>query len=157
MSVLTHPWISSPSDGLSSSTLQTQLEVENSISTLLTAHIASFASPLLQKSSHLNFLTRLLIKELPAGFTGLDASRPWLLYWCLHSLALLEGELDLGSRMRVANTLEFCQGGGVEGIGGFGGGPGQLGHLAPSFAAVESLSYAGEEGWEMIDRSVLIF
>lgn len=30
---------------------------------------------------------------LPAGYIGLDASRVWLLFWIVHSLALLQEPL----------------------------------------------------------------
>ncbi|GAA5859481.1 hypothetical protein JCM1840_004634 [Sporobolomyces johnsonii] len=148
-SVLTAPWVPTPTDGvIGSETLNAQLETETTISSVLTDHIASSATPLLQKSTHTAFLTRLLKAPLPAGFTGLDASRPWLLYWTLHSLALFDGELDASARARVVETLKHCQ----NPDGGFGGGPGQLSHLAPSYAAVCALAYTGEEGWACIDR-----
>lgn len=31
--------------------------------------------------------------QLPGGFVSLDASRPWICYWVLHGLALLEAPL----------------------------------------------------------------
>lgn len=148
LAVLTTPWISSPSDGIDSETLTTQLETEQIISDSLTKHIATFDPPLLQKSQHLSFLTRFLTAPLSAGYTGLDASRPWILYWVLHSLSLFDGELDPDGKTRVLDTLRACQ----NPDGGFGGGPGQISHLAPSYAAVSALAYAGEEAWSMIDR-----
>ncbi|ORY42982.1 Farnesyltransferase subunit beta [Leucosporidium creatinivorum] len=134
-SVLTMPWTPSPSDGVESETLTTQIEVEQTISSLLTTHMSSSNSTLLQKHQHLNFLTAILRKPLHPGYTALDASRPWLLYWTLHSMALFEGELDVGGKTRVVDTLRACQ----NPEGGFGGGPGQMSHLAP-------------RGWDMIDR-----
>lgn len=44
--------------------------------------------PRLRRDKHVQFLQRFLGK-LPTGFTALDASRPWMLYWCLNGLALL--------------------------------------------------------------------
>lgn len=42
--------------------------------------------------------------------------------------------------------------------GGFGGGPGQLAHLLPTYAAVAALAIAGQPGpgggWDDIDRYV---
>lgn len=81
-------------------------------------------------------------------FTGLDASRPWLLYWAVHSLALFDGELDAVAKSRIVDTLKRFQ----NPDGGFGGGPGQLSHLAPTYASVATLCYIGEEGWKAIDR-----
>jgi len=86
--------------------------------------------------------------ELPQGYTSLDASRPWLLYWVLHSFALLGGELDRPGKARVVELLAACQAPG----GGFGGGPGQVPHLAPTYAAVCALVYVGEEGFDVVDR-----
>ncbi|GAA5989927.1 hypothetical protein JCM11641_002813 [Rhodosporidiobolus odoratus] len=143
------PWIPSPTDGVASSeTLKLQVEAEQSISSLLTEHMSASASPLLQKNQHVAFLTRLIRSPLPRMFTGLDASRPWLLYWTMHSLALFEGDLDAPSKARVVETLQRCQN--VD--GGFGGGPGQMSHLAPSYAATCALAYVGEAGWAAIDR-----
>lgn len=110
--------------------------------------MGSNSSPLLQTSSHTAFLTRLLKSPLPMHFTGLDASRPWLLYWTVHSLALFDGELDAPAKLRIVETLQKFQ----NTDGGFGGGPGQLSHLAPTYAAVATLCYIGEPGWKMINR-----
>lgn len=148
MTVLTAPWIQTPSDGVESETLDTQIETENIITAVLTEHMGSGASPLLQTSSHTAYLTRLLKSPLPMPFTGLDASRPWLLYWTVHSLALFDGELDPTAKSRVVETLKKFQ----NPDGGFGGGPGQLSHLAPTYASVATLCYVGEAGWEAIDR-----
>ncbi|KAK4704788.1 protein farnesyltransferase subunit beta, partial [Phenoliferia sp. Uapishka_3] len=147
-SVLTLPWVSTPSDGIPSPTLDSQLETESLISKTLTSHISTFLPPTLQKSNHLNFLTRLIREPLHAGYTGLDASRPWLLYWTLHSMALFEAGLDQAGKKRVVDTLAKCQ----NPDGGFGGGPGQMSHLAPSYAAVLALAYVGEDGFKMINR-----
>ncbi|GAA5901755.1 hypothetical protein JCM8208_003577 [Rhodotorula glutinis] len=148
-SVLTAPWISTPSDGVpTSDTLRLQHEAEQSISHLLTDHLAATAPPSLDRDAHTRYLTKLLTQPLAKHFTGLDASRPWILYWSIHALALLDGELDAAARHRVVQTLGRCQ----NPDGGFGGGPGQLSHLAPSYAAVCALAYAGDEGWNSIDR-----
>ncbi|BGP18371.1 hypothetical protein JCM10213_000370 [Rhodosporidiobolus nylandii] len=148
-SVLTMPWVATPSDAVANTeTLKVQVEAEQSISSLLTQHMNDTAAPLLQKNQHINFLTRLIRQPLPPMFTGLDASRPWLLYWVMHSLGLFEGELDVPSKARVVETLKACQ----NPDGGFGGGPAQMSHLAPSYAATCALAYVGEEGWKAIDR-----
>ena len=153
LTVLTAPWISTPSDGVpSSDTLRLQHDAEQAISHLLTDHLAATAPPALHRDTHARYLTKLLTQPLPKHFTGLDASRPWLLYWAIHALALLDGELDRDASRRVVDTLRRCQ----NKDGGFGGGPGQLSHLAPSYAAVCALAYTGEEGWNSIDGCVLL-
>ena len=43
----------------------------------------------LARDKHLNSLHSLLADGLPAGYTALDASKPWLLYWALMALSLL--------------------------------------------------------------------
>ncbi|GAA5906746.1 protein farnesyltransferase [Sporobolomyces salmoneus] len=150
-SVLTAPWIQTPSDGLESETLEAQTETENQISAVLTEFIGSGSSPLLDVASHTAFVSRLLKYPLPMHFTGLDASRPWLLYWTVHSLALFDGELDSAAKSRIVETLKRFQ----NPDGGFGGGPGQLSHLAPTYASVATLCYVGEAGWNAIDRASL--
>lgn len=147
--VLTAPWVPTPSDGVpTSETLRVQHEAEQSISSLLTDYLSASADPQLHRDTHTAFLTRLLKAPLPRQYTGLDASRPWLLYWSIHSLALFDGDLDAQAKRRVVETLKHCQ----NPDSGFGGGPGQLSHLAPSYAAVCALAYTGEDGWKAIDR-----
>ena len=66
--------------------------------------------------------------------SALDASRPWLCYWIVHSLALLDALPDESEdpilTARVVDTLKRMQR--IDGtlLGGFGGGPGQLPHCA---------------------------
>jgi protein farnesyltransferase subunit beta len=47
-----------------------------------------FGVPRLERDNHINFLYDSL-GEYPAGFVGLDASRPWMLYWALTGLSIL--------------------------------------------------------------------
>ena len=44
--------------------------------------------PALQRPDHLEYLYDSL-EDYPAGFAGLDASRPWMVYWALAALSLL--------------------------------------------------------------------
>ena len=113
--------------------------------------------PLL-KEKHTAFVTR-NIQFLPEGTQGLHCSRPWLVYWTLHAadllgvLSRLYGQVPQAS---IAQFLMMCwsEDDGVgdresleEGVavpqyrcGGFGGGPGQVPHLATSYAAVSALA-----------------
>ena len=98
--------------------------------------------PKLNRTKTVGFLRKGL-KDLSEGYECLDASRPWLVYWILHSLELL-GELDAVSAEDKAAVVRFlanCQ----DPDGGFAGGPGQLAHLAPTYAAVNSLTIIGTE------------
>lgn len=143
------PWISSPTDGVETATIASQLETESLISSALTQHTSSASpAPLLRSSQHLSFLTRILAHPLPVHYTGLDASRPWLLYWVIHSIGLFQGDLDASGKKRVIETLRSCQ----NPDGGFGGGPGQISHLAPSYCSVVALAYIGVDAFEMVDR-----
>ena len=81
----------------------------------------------------------------------LDASRPWLVYWMLHSLALLDAlPNDDDFLLRVVSTLSHMFN---KSTGGYGGGPQQLAHCAPTYAAVLSLLTVGTpEAYHSIDR-----
>lgn len=99
------------------------------------------------RQKHAAFLTRpLRFKEnmmLPSSYMSLDSSKPWILYWTLQGLDLIdrlptEDETLVG----VVKTLESCWTNcseNEEDGGGFGGGYGQLPHCATSFAAVSAL------------------
>ena len=45
------------------------------------------------------------LSALPAGFTALDASRPWIVFWVVHSLALLEAPLPAEVSGRRGSTV----------------------------------------------------
>ncbi|KAH0537238.1 hypothetical protein FGG08_005940 [Glutinoglossum americanum] len=49
--------------------------------------------PNLDRKAHIAFLHSSL-GELPAGFVGVDASRPWMLYWALAGLYLLGEDIS---------------------------------------------------------------
>ncbi|KAK0672061.1 terpenoid cyclases/protein prenyltransferase alpha-alpha toroid [Cercophora samala] len=103
--------------------------------------------PSLRREAHINFLHASL-GRLPGRFVAADASRPWFLYWCLSGLAML-GEDVTQYRDAVKETARSMQ----NASGGFGGGGGQLSHLATSYAVVLALAIVGgEEGFEVIDR-----
>ena len=85
----------------------------------------------LQRDEHVAYLLKSL-RRLSAGFVALDASRCWLCYWIVHSLTLLGEALPADVADDVVAFLALCQ----CADGGFGGGPGQMAHLAPTYAAV---------------------
>ena len=87
---------------------------------------------------------------LPGSFVSLDASRPWIAFWCLHSLALLGIDLDQGPHpslpglpdpSALVRFFDSCQHPG----GGYGGGPGQDAHTATTYAAVAGLVTLGTD------------
>ena len=110
--------------------------------------------PTLNRSKTVSFLLKGL-HGLSEGYECLDASRPWLVYWILHSLELL-GEINSLTdevKSAVVRFLGNCQ----DPEGGYAGGPGQLAHLAPTYAAVNALTIIGtEEAYSVTDRDKLV-
>jgi protein farnesyltransferase subunit beta len=92
------------------------------------------ALPALDTPDHKKYCLQKL-EVLPASFTALAASRPWLLFWSVRSLTLLGHELTIDFKRKCIRLLMNCQ----SASGGFGGGPGQLPHLAPTYAACATL------------------
>ncbi|EFN50919.1 hypothetical protein CHLNCDRAFT_28585 [Chlorella variabilis] len=79
--------------------------------------------------------------QLPSGFISLDASRTWICYWVTHRCrpALLGGPVPQApDRDSIIAFIASCQ----HPEGGFGGGPYQLAHLAPTYAATVCLQLA---------------
>ncbi|KIX00949.1 uncharacterized protein Z518_10015 [Rhinocladiella mackenziei CBS 650.93] len=106
-----------------------------------------FGVPNLEREDHINFLHDNLA-EFPAPFVGIDASRPWMVYWALLSLYVL-GEDISPFRSRVVKTFYPMQ----NATGGIGGGHGQYSHLAGTYAALLSLALVGgDEAYSLIDR-----
>lgn len=107
--------------------------------------------PKLNRDVHVSYLKKGL-KHLSESYECLDASRPWLCYWILHSLELLDHPLSDDMISHVSLFLSKCQ----CKDGGFAGGPGQEAHLAPTYAAVNALCILGtEEAYRVINRKTL--
>ncbi|XP_067895576.1 protein farnesyltransferase subunit beta [Heterodontus francisci] len=112
----------------------------------------SMLQPVLQREKHFQYLKKGL-RHLSESYSCLDASRPWLCYWILHSLELLGEPLDECMASNICQFLTRCQ----SPNGGFGGGPGQEPHLAPTYAAVNALCIIGtEEAYSVINREKLL-
>ncbi|OAL52414.1 terpenoid cyclases/Protein prenyltransferase [Pyrenochaeta sp. DS3sAY3a] len=109
-----------------------------------------FGIPKLQRELHSKML-KMILGDYPAKFAMMDASRPWIVYWGLQSMTALG--LDISAyQKRVAHTFSLAQ----HPDGGFGGGYGQLSHIACTYAAVLSLAMAGgAEAYETINRKSL--
>ncbi|XP_076054899.1 farnesyl transferase beta subunit isoform X2 [Oratosquilla oratoria] len=132
-----------------------QMKVEQSVSAMFNFFMSRRSmdekAPTLTRDRHTGYLKRGL-KNLPEAFSCLDASRPWLVYWGLHALELLDEKLEAEEQKDVANFLKICQ----NTVGGFGGGPGQYSHLAPTYAAVNAVAILGtKEAYDIIDRESL--
>lgn len=86
-------------DGVTTDTSRQQLDLEGSVEDiyreLLTADAAEQEALLtLRRRDHINYLYGGL-QTLSSSYVSLDASRPWICYWILHSLALLGAPLPL--------------------------------------------------------------
>jgi protein farnesyltransferase subunit beta len=57
---------------------------------------------LVQKKFHLSYVVRNLVQGFPSRYASQDVSQPWLMYYTLQSLSLLQTELDKGNRQRYA-------------------------------------------------------
>lgn len=103
--------------------------------------------PYFYRSEHIKFLERSL-RFLSTGYECLDSSRPWMVYWILQSAHLLNFKFSNEVLGDVVNFLTNCR----CPLGGFGGGPSQIPHLAPTYAAVLSLCLIeSDEALEAID------
>lgn len=122
-------------DGLPTPTSRDQAELEARVLALYRELVEvgfSEEDPdlVLSRKQHAKYLGAGL-GELPSGFIALDASRAWICYWITHGLALLGAPLPAAvPRPALLAFLASCQHPG----GGFGGGPYQLAHLAPTYA-----------------------
>ncbi|KAH8395525.1 hypothetical protein KR222_000501 [Zaprionus bogoriensis] len=105
----------------------------------------------LNRVEHHRYLDAML-RKLPSNYQCLDSSRPWCVYWILQSAQLLSFTFDDATLDGVVQFLSKCR----APTGGFGGGPGQYAHLAPTYAAVNSLCIIGtERAYRAIDRDSL--
>ncbi|XP_038718635.1 protein farnesyltransferase subunit beta-like isoform X2 [Tripterygium wilfordii] len=105
----------------------------------------------IQRDNHSEFLTKGL-RKLSPSFCVLDANRPWLCYWILHSIALLGDSVDDQLENNAVDFLNRCQ----DSNGGYGGGPGQMPHLATTYAAVNTLvTLGGQKALSSINRCKL--
>ncbi|KAL3423648.1 prenyltransferase and squalene oxidase [Phlyctema vagabunda] len=106
--------------------------------------------PHLHRERHIQFLHKSM-RNLPAPFVAADASRPWMFYWALNGLSTL-GEDASAYRERLLSTARPIQ----NSTGGFGGGNGQMSHLASTYAIILALAIVGgEEAFEAIDRKAM--
>lgn len=141
-------------DGVETVTSVEQKKVERSIKEVVSVYkqMHSLPQPTLLREQHYQYLKKGL-RHLSDAYECLDASRPWLCFWILHSLELLEEPIPAAVASDVCQFLSRCQ----SPTGGFSGGPGQHAHLAPTYAAVNALCIIGtEESYNIIDRKKLL-
>ncbi|KAI8593264.1 terpenoid cyclases/protein prenyltransferase alpha-alpha toroid [Geranomyces variabilis] len=142
-------------DGFPTESSELQQEVEDSIAPLLGPYqngSADLGLVKLDRAAHVKYIQKNLF-SLPSYFISLDASKPWLVYWALHALDLLGTPIPPDTAARAIATLAACQ----DPEGGFAGGPGQLPHVAPTYAAVNALAIIGtEEAFAVVKRPELL-
>lgn len=111
-SIFSLPHLSHPSNSHPTATLDEQLETEALISEVLRLIDVSDTSDSpstspestselepLRKGDHVKYICSTM-NYLPAPYVSLDASRPWLLFWTMHSLDLLGCALDDETKKR---------------------------------------------------------
>lgn len=105
--------------------------------------------PYFYRKEHIRYLERSL-RFLATCYECLDASRCWIVYWIMQSAHILNFKFSQDVLQDVIHFLKKCQYVG----GGFGGGPNQIPHLAPTYAAVLSLCLIeSDEALEAIDMT----
>ncbi|KAF5097737.1 hypothetical protein DV451_003696 [Geotrichum candidum] len=139
-------------DDINTDTTLDQEETEDAVLKLLLGAKENPETKNLLKEKHLAYAKKML-GPLPAGFVSLDASRPWCVYWGTNAMMLLgDKSVQEVYGKRIASTILAC----VSPEGGIGGGHGQIGHLAASYASINSLAISGdEEAWNKLDRKAI--
>ncbi|QSZ34840.1 hypothetical protein DSL72_007699 [Monilinia vaccinii-corymbosi] len=109
-----------------------------------------YGVPHLNRKKHIQFLHKQL-QKLPSAYVAADASRPWMFYWALAGLSTLGQDIS-SYREKIIATCRPIQ----NVTGGFGGGNGQMSHLATTYANVLSIAMVGgPEALDMIDRKAM--
>lgn len=108
--------------------------------------------PTIHRIQHIKYLESAL-RSLSSNYECLDSSRPWLIYWILNAAHLLNFKFSEDLLNRTIDFLVKCR---CE-TGGFAGGPGQMAHLAPTYAACNALCIiATKKAYDAIDKSSLL-
>lgn len=141
-------------DDLETATSIAQDETEELCMPYLAADSADvynqYGLPHIHRAKHIAFLRKQL-EPLPAPYIAADASRPWFLYWSFNAMRLLGQDVS-SYRDTLIHTARSMQ----NDTGGFGGGNGQLSHLATTYAVVLSLALVGgEDVYEVVDRRAM--
>ncbi|RAL60201.1 hypothetical protein DID88_000822 [Monilinia fructigena] len=109
-----------------------------------------YGVPHLNRKKHIQFLHKQL-QKLPSAYVAADASRPWMFYWALAGLSTLGQDIS-PYREKIIATCRPIQ----NVTGGFGGGNGQMSHLATTYANVLSIAMVGgQEALDIIDRKAM--
>ncbi|CCD23348.1 protein farnesyltransferase NDAI_0B03130 [Naumovozyma dairenensis CBS 421] len=111
----------------------------------------------LDRKFHRRYLDLAFGSTLPPQLTALDASQPWMLYWIANSLKVLDptwltDDIKNAIQEKIFKLSEVPHQGGP-----FGGGVGQLAHMAGTYASVNALAVCDNISgcWDKIDRQAL--
>lgn len=107
-----------------------------------------------KRESMTQYLNYALTTTFPPQMTALDASQPWMVYWVANSLAVIEpSALDDELKHKIVNKLFSIS----PTKGPFGGGQGQLPHIAGTYAAINALALCDniDNCWDSINRQAI--
>jgi protein farnesyltransferase subunit beta len=134
---------------LYTTTIEVQDEVETVVKEIYDQILTEGSLPELLTDKHIKYLN-MALGQLPYKFTGLDASQPWILYWVLNALYLLQGEVKQDQLDQAGEKIISL----IHPDGGIGGGLGQIGHAAATYAAISTLVLTkNEKLWAQLDTS----
>ncbi|TKR87322.1 hypothetical protein L596_011736 [Steinernema carpocapsae] len=109
--------------------------------------------PTLQKGANSRACLHALTEGLKSDYANLDASRTWICYWNIHALRMMNVDIPSDVEHKIITFLNTCQ----AKEGGYGGGPGQLPHIATTYGAVMALVSLGtSEALRSINREGLL-
>lgn len=112
-------------------------------------------SAVLYSDDHLKYLNFAISSQLPPQMISLDASQPWLLYWIANSYHILRNEnIPIDLQKRIIDKLNYIS----PDHGPFGGGDGQLAHLASNFAAICAIALCVDvksDAWDKLDTDAI--
>ena len=94
-------------DELVTSSSREQVALEHIVAQIVSRHANEGQTLLLDRQRHIAYLHKGL-KSLPEGFASLESSRPWILYWITHSLALLGAKLPSDVTLQGIVTSSHC-------------------------------------------------
>lgn len=121
-----------------SSTCTDQAEVASAVHAIYESVLSTGEFPGLDVARHRRWAVGLLSDPLPHYFAVLGASNPWIVFWLLNLAALLGTDV-LAYAKQCADKIRAYR----SPSGGIGGGVGQLGHAAATYAAVLVLALTG--------------
>ncbi|KAK4467499.1 hypothetical protein MN116_008962 [Schistosoma mekongi] len=146
-------WQADRTNGPETRTIIDQMETESLVSKAYCEKLCQWNDDALRlfKLNHINYLCKRLF-NLPMSFEHFDASQPWLAYWIVHALKLLNFVITEETSVKLLSFLASSQH-----PGGFGGGPYQFAHLATTYGAINCLaSMCRRDALDIINQDTLV-